>query len=110
MSNGQHRPDAARVAARTRQAGSHGWRVDEKKYIRQGGTRCPFCGSDEIEGSSVEVDGGSAWQEVACNNCDSQWQDVYLLREINDLQDGGREPSDLPERALPGYPMAEGVQ
>jgi hypothetical protein len=53
----------------------------------------------------MEVDAGSTWQDVACNNCDSQWQDVYLLREINDLQDGGREPTDP---ALPGYPMAEG--
>jgi len=90
------------VAARIVEAGKY--RIDEKKYIRAGGTKCPFCGSDEIEGSSVEVDSSSAWQEVGCNNCDSEWNDIYKLDDIEVTQEGN-DPVDPAEK---GYPMAEG--
>ena len=105
MSNGQDRPNAARVAARTRRAGKY--RVDEKKYIRGRGMKCPFCGSDQIKGSSILSAGaGHAWQEVGCTNCDSGWNETYKLdiMYIDVTHEGGgpREPAEK------GYPMAEG--
>lgn len=50
-----------------------------EQYVETGGTRCPFCGSQSIEGDSFEVDAGGAAQEVGCNNCDKTWTDVYTL-------------------------------
>jgi hypothetical protein len=38
---------------------------------------CPVCGSDRIEGHTVEVDGTSAWQPVTCRVCGSDWNEVY---------------------------------
>ena len=53
-----------------------------KKYLEDSG-RCPFCGSDNIEGGSLEVDGHQAWQEVTCLDCDGGWDDIYKLVGID---------------------------
>lgn len=42
--------------------------------------KCPFCGSKEIEGDSVDTDGdGMATQHEFCNGCGSEWQNSYTL-------------------------------
>jgi len=56
-----------------------------ENYVQQGGVRCPYCGSGDIEGSRVEIDAGTAWQEVSCSHCESRWQDVYELVSITPL-------------------------
>ena len=38
---------------------------------------CPVCGSDRIEGHTIEVDGTTAWQPVSCKTCESDWNEVY---------------------------------
>lgn len=48
-------------------------------YIASGGTKCPFCGSYDITGGSVEIDAGIAWQEVSCSGCEKTWRDDYSL-------------------------------
>lgn len=53
-----------------------------KKYVAQGGVRCPVCNSENIEGSSIEVDAGGAYQEMTCTDCGEEWQDVYRLIDI----------------------------
>lgn len=50
-----------------------------EEYVAKGGSLCPFCGSDNIEGYSVEIDGNTAWQDIGCNECDNEWRDVYKL-------------------------------
>lgn len=52
-------------------------------YIKSGGTNCPNCGSADIEGSSVTIDGGSATQRIDCMACDHRWFDVYQLVGID---------------------------
>lgn len=42
--------------------------------------RCPFCGDEDIEGSSVDIDDTYAAQEVGCNSCGEDWKEVYTLR------------------------------
>lgn len=55
-------------------------RLSDAEYAKQGGYVCPFCGSINIEGvAGVDVEGGSATQEIRCTNCDRAWQDVYRL-------------------------------
>lgn len=55
--------------------------VDEQQgaYLRLGGTHCPFCDSEEITGAEVNIDAGTATQEVSCGNCDEYWHDLYRL-------------------------------
>jgi transcription elongation factor Elf1 len=52
-----------------------------KAYL-ENSSSCPFCGESDIEGSSVEIDSGGAWQNIDCNNCGAKWQDVYTLTDI----------------------------
>ena len=52
------------------------------KYIRQGGVRCLFCGSEQIEGGAFECDAGVVWQEVHCLSCGEYWNDLYKLVEV----------------------------
>jgi Zn ribbon nucleic-acid-binding protein len=51
-------------------------------YVRAGGNHCPYCGSEDITGSHMEVDGRDAWQEVTCTNCGRDWRDVYRLADV----------------------------
>ena len=54
----------------------------KKKYLKADGTCCPYCGSKQIEGQSVEIDGGGASQEVSCLKCGEQWVDCYELMDV----------------------------
>lgn len=43
---------------------------------------CPCCGSDEIEGGTVSIQGKKAVQECSCMTCESQWEDTYSLTDV----------------------------
>lgn len=43
------------------------------------GSHCPVCGSDEIEGDSVDISGRQAGQECRCLVCEAEWEDLYEL-------------------------------
>lgn len=61
-----------------------------EEYAASGFGHCPVCGSDEIQGGPVDVDGNQATQEVSCDACNSTWDDVYTLtgyRNLDDLED-----------------------
>ena len=57
--------------------------TDEQKkaYLKNSG-KCPYCKSEDISGGFVQVDGDTAWQELTCNDCDEQWNDVYTLSDV----------------------------
>ena len=40
-------------------------------------TTCPYCGSTDLEGGSVTVEGNEAWQDVGCLDCGADWTDVW---------------------------------
>jgi transcription elongation factor Elf1 len=54
----------------------------KKDYIKSGYNKCPGCGSTDICGGSVEVDGNIAIQNVSCNECDKIWNDIYTLSDV----------------------------
>lgn len=58
----------------------------EKAYVEKGGTRCPFCGSENITGGGVNIDAGGATQEVGCDDCGAEWADCYTLSGIITLR------------------------
>lgn len=52
---------------------------------------CPFCESRDIEGgSTLEVDGRTAWQEITCLQCRARWNDLFTLSGIEVLDDPNR--------------------
>lgn len=53
-----------------------------EKYVRTGGVRCLFCGSEQIEGGAFECNAGMAGQEVRCLDCSEEWIDVYSMIEV----------------------------
>ena len=53
-----------------------------KKYIKNLGTNCPVCGSDQIEGGNFDHESGQVWQKMSCNECEGIWTDVYFLKKV----------------------------
>jgi len=65
-----------------------------KHYIACGGCGCPNCGSENVTGGSFDSDIGwerrlptVVWQNVYCEDCDFEWQDVYTLTDVCDRDD-----------------------
>lgn len=53
--------------------------MTNEEYVQHSGVRCPYCGSPDLDGGSVTVDAGAAWQGISCNGCGESWQDQYKL-------------------------------
>lgn len=54
------------------------------KYLADGGSRCPHCGSENLEGGRVQADGPIAWCGVSCLACEREWTDQYTLSGVSD--------------------------
>lgn len=50
-------------------------------YIAKGGF-CPYCGSEAIEGDSVDISQRIATQDTHCRDCEAEWQDRYTLSHM----------------------------
>ena len=59
-----------------------------KKYLDEGGTRCPYCQSYDIIGESWEAGAGEAWHEMRCEACGESWEDQYGLITLATFEDG----------------------
>lgn len=55
-------------------------RQDKQKYLMNPGT-CPFCGSNDVDGQAIDVDGDKVTQAVSCC-CGAAWVDYYTLVDI----------------------------
>ena len=53
--------------------------LTSEEYAEERGSVCPFCGSYELTGDSVEVDGNGASQKIRCCACHNVWVDIYTL-------------------------------
>lgn len=54
----------------------------EQAYLEAAGTRCPYCGYDDVTGGPVTVDAGGCSQEISCEKCGAGWYDLYTLAGI----------------------------
>jgi transcription elongation factor Elf1 len=50
-----------------------------KAYKQNNGIKCMFCWADNLQGEDVEINEGTASQEITCANCGASWTDVYKL-------------------------------
>lgn len=58
----------------------------KKKYIDSGGSKCPYCNSENISAvGCFNADVNSAWRKVACDDCGEVWNDVYRLIDAEEL-------------------------
>lgn len=55
-----------------------------KKYVEGGGAVCPYCGSHDVSGGSINIEGAGAYQEITCQACDEEWVDCYTLTNATD--------------------------
>ena len=59
-----------------------------KQYLEQRGSTCPFCGSWDIAGGSMNFEAGEIAQSVSCHKCGELWVDVYKLAAVADADSG----------------------
>jgi hypothetical protein len=59
-----------------------------KEYLEHRGLGCPFCGSWDIEGGSMDFDAGEIAQRGSCHECNERWTDVYKLAAVADPDSG----------------------
>ena len=61
----------------------------KKQYVREGGIRCPYCGSKEIEPGKIRTD-FVITVDVDCEACHRQWQERYDLAGVYELGERGQ--------------------
>lgn len=55
----------------------------KSKYVASEGRYCPYCGSNDIEGTGRgDSDGNWHSENIECNACEETWRDLYVLSEI----------------------------
>jgi transcription elongation factor Elf1 len=62
--------------------------VSQRDYVRDMGSYCPRCRSNDIYGGSIDVDSGGASLTVLCNDCGASWTDQYKLIGYSDFEEG----------------------
>ena len=58
------------------------------EYLEQHGLACPYCGSWDIAGGSMDFEAGEIAQRISCHECNEQWADVYKLAAVADSDSG----------------------
>ena len=53
--------------------------MSDAEYLEHKGTQCPYCEGTMLQGGPVNIDAGTASQEIFCNDCGSAWADTYTL-------------------------------
>lgn len=62
--------------------------------------KCPWCGASDIEGGPVEIDDGSARQDVDCKECGQEWVEWYDRAAVTFYGPGkGQWTDELPKGA-----------
>jgi C4-type Zn-finger protein len=58
-------------------------KVSQSKYLENSNI-CPVCGSNNLDGDSIEVDYHIAWQNIWCVSCGFSWTDEYTLTGMSE--------------------------
>lgn len=41
--------------------------------------RCPVCGSRDITGSAIDIEGDMVFQDLRCHRCGAEWYEAYSI-------------------------------
>lgn len=61
--------------------------TDEQKrqHIENGGWRCPYCGSNNVEGDRYpDPDGSEMRHGMECNTCGRRWTNIFAISDIEE--------------------------
>ena len=58
--------------------------MSDKEYVKAGGLKCPYCGSNGISSDPIEADGPNASARVSCRTCLKEWRDEFRLSGWSD--------------------------
>ena len=61
--------------------------MSNEEYLSNDGNKCPFCGSESIDGGTIQTDSDIAWRYCSCDDCNSEWEDQYRMVGYNTLND-----------------------
>jgi len=53
--------------------------ISNEDYINNEGRNCPYCGSDNLIGGSLEVEDAKALCHVQCVNCSKTWSETWVM-------------------------------
>ncbi len=61
-------------------------RQQRDTYLQDGGSRCPFCGSQSMASEVVMYDRltGEIHCQIECISCHKDWVDIFTLTNIRD--------------------------
>ena len=61
---------------------------DEKKaYVDSGGSRCPYCFSQDVTAGRHDADNDYVAFEITCETCGRIWSDIHKLADIVESED-----------------------
>ena len=65
--------------------------MTDEEYVKNNpGGYCPVCNGGDTEGGPVEIDGPTCWSHVECHECGSEWNDLYTLSGIGEMQNAAK--------------------
>jgi len=47
---------------------------------------CPYCGGNDISTIERNADYDFIWDDVHCDNCDEDWQEIYTFSYRQDMK------------------------
>lgn len=53
--------------------------LERERYLVADSSSCPFCETWDIDGGPMDIESGSAYQDITCNRCGGTWVDRYRL-------------------------------
>ena len=59
-----------------------------RKKRTEGWEHCPVCGSGQIDGHNIDIEGHYAYQNVTCLNCQATWGEEYIANKRFDIVRG----------------------
>ncbi len=60
-------------------------RINEKAkadYLENGGTKCPHCGSTDIDKGMLHCQSRSPLRKMSCNACEREWMNSYKVEYV----------------------------
>ena len=59
--------------------------ADQKlQYIKDKGSKCPYCGYDDLYSQEVHFEGDSFISYTECLRCGKRWKDVYGIIDVDE--------------------------
>lgn len=60
---------------------------EQKTSYLENSNQCPFCKSDNIEGTAERnYDGNHSDHRIKCLACEKEWLDIYQLCDVEEAQ------------------------